>query len=278
VVEVAEGEVILRTGKLDVTLLVDIESLAAVAVRAHPGWGKAPPHVHARHGEALYVLEGQLELRLADRAQRVEPESWAFVPPGVVHALEVTGEAPARFLVLHAPGSGYGDYVRGDTAAFDQRPAADAVSADPGLAVLRRAGGEEGDTITGRPGRRATVLVETDELTISEFDYGSGERGAKPHVHHEHADAFLVLEGEFTFHLRDGSRALPGGTLLVIPPGVVHGFDNDGDSGAHCFNFHMPSFGFADYMRGRNPDFDQFDPPEDGGVDPAAVVVTRLPE
>ena len=30
----------------------------------------------------------------------------------------------------------------------------------------------------------------------------------------------------------------------------------------------MPSFGFADYMRGRNPDFDQFDPPEDGGVEP----------
>jgi hypothetical protein len=31
-------------------------------------------------------------------------------------------------------------------------------------------------------------------------------------------------------------------------------------------------------MRGRNPDFDQHDPPEDGGVDPAAVVVAQLPE
>ena len=276
--EIGEGEVILRTGKLDVTLLADVEQLAAVEVRAAPGWGKAPPHVHARHGEALFVLDGALTLQLEDDVRRVAPESWAFVPPEVVHAVEVAGDTPARFLAFHTPGSGYGDYVRGEVAGFDQRPAADAVSADPGPVVVRRAGGAEGDDVTNRPGRRATVLVEADELMISEFDYGPGERGAEPHVHREHADGFLVVDGAFTFHLRDGSRTLPAGTLLVIPPGVVHGFDNDGVEHARCFNFHMPSFGFADYMRGRNPGFDQFEPPADGGVDPASVVVARLAE
>jgi quercetin dioxygenase-like cupin family protein len=274
-VEIAEGEVILRTPKLDVTLLVDIEQLAAVEVRAAPGWGKAPPHVHARHGEALYVFEGELALELEDRVHRVEAGSWAFVPPKVVHAVEVTGDGTARFLTLHAPGSGYGDYVRGDVAGFDQRPAADAVSADPGLVVVRRAGGEEGDTITGRPGRRATVLVESDEITISEFDYGAGERGAQRHVHREHADAFLVTGGEFTFHFRDGSRPLPAGSFLVMPPNVVHGFDNDSEASARCFNFHLPSFGFADYMRGKNTDFDQFDPAADGS-EAESPIVTRL--
>ena len=275
-VEIGEGEVILRSGKLDVTLLVEVEQLAAVDVRAAPGWGKTPPHVHTRHGEALYVFEGELELQLEDRVHRVGPESWAFIPPGVVHAVEVTGDMPARFLVLHTPGSGYGDYIRGDVAAFDQRPAADAVSADPGLVVVMRAGGSEGDRITDRPDRRATVLVETDEITISEFNYGPGQQGAQRHVHREHADAFLVLDGDLAVHLRDGSRLLPAGTLVVFPPGVVHGFDNDSDAFMHCFNFHMPSFGFADYMRGKNPDFDQFDPPEDGAIDPAAVVTARL--
>jgi quercetin dioxygenase-like cupin family protein len=273
-VETAPGEVILRTPKLDVTLLVDIEQLAAVDVRAAPGWGKASPHVHVRHGEALYVFEGELALQLEDRVHRIGPETWAFVPPGVAHAVEVTGDGPARFLALHAPGSGYGDYVRGDVAGFDQRPAADAVSADPELVVVRRTGGEEGDTITGRPGRRATVLVESDEVTISEFDYGAGERGAQRHVHREHADAFLVMDGEFTFHFRDGSQALPAGTLLVMPPNVVHGFDNDSDASARCFNFHLPSFGFADYMRGKNTEFDQFDPPEDGTDTRPAIVVS----
>ena len=275
---IGEGEVILRTPKLDVTLLVDIEQIAAVAVRAAPGWGNAPPHVHVRHGEALYALEGELELRLEDRVARIDPGSWAFVPPGVVHTVEVTGGAPTtRYLSLHTPGSGYGDHVRGDTAAFDLRPAADAVSADPTLAVVRRTGGVDGDTITDQPDRRATVLVETDELTISEFHYGPGQRGAQRHVHFEHADAFLVVEGELTFRLRDDSLTLPAGTLVVAPPGLVHGFDNDSDGFMRCFNFHMPSFRFADYMRGRNPDFDQFDPPEDGGLDPSSAIVVELP-
>ncbi len=277
-VELSEGEVIFRREELGVTLLADLEQLAVVEVHAAPGWGKSPPHVHARHGEALYVLDGELALQLEDGVRRVAPESWAFVPPEVVHAIEVAGDTPARFLVFHTPGSGYGDYVRGEVAEFDQRPAVDAVSADPGLVVVRRAAGTEGDDVTNRPGRRATVLVEADELTISEFDYGPGERGAAPHVHREHADGFLVVDGAFTFHLRDGSRTLPAGTLLVIPPGVVHGFDNDGEAHARCFNFHMPSFGFADYMRGRNPGFDQHEPPADGGVDPASLAIARLAE
>jgi quercetin dioxygenase-like cupin family protein len=277
-VEVAEGEVIFRREELSVTLLVDIEQLAAVEVYAAPGWGKTPLHLHARHGEALYVFEGEVALRLEDREHRLGPGTWAFVPPEVVHAFEVMGGDQARFLDLHAPGSGYGDYVRGSAAAFDQQPPPEHATGDPGLAVLLRAG-VEGEEVTNRsPERRATLLVDAGELTIAEFAYGPGERGAKLHVHHDHADAFLVVEGEFTFHLRDGSRALPAETLVVFPPGVVHGFDNDSDATARCFNLHVPASGFADYLRGRNPDFDQHDPAEDGGLDPAAVVVTRLSE
>ena len=206
-VETGEGDVIFGSPKLDVTLLADIDQLAVVEVRAAPGWGGTAPHVHARHAEAVFVIEGKVDLRLEDRVHRMDAETWAFVPPEVLHTFEVTGDEQARFLVLHAPGSGYGDYVRGSAATFDQLSPLDVVARDPGLAVVHRAGGSEGDRITDRPERRATVLVEADELTISEFDYGSGERGAPPHVHREHADAFLVVEGEFTFHLRDASHA-----------------------------------------------------------------------
>jgi hypothetical protein len=57
----------------------------------------------------------------------------------------------------------------------------------------------------------------------------------------------------------------------------VHGFDNDGDERMLVYNFHMPASGFVDYLRGRNPDFDQHDPPADGGADPASAIVVRLP-
>ncbi len=201
-------------------------------------------------GKALYVLTGELVVETADAAYQVERETWVYVPPGVAYTVTASGDEPKT---LHLDVS--------NAASGDEH------------VVVRRAGGTEGDTITDRPGRRVTVLVETANITISEFDYGAGERGAKPHVHREHTDGFLVVEGEFTFHFRDGSRALPAGTLLVIPPDVVHGFDNDSDASARCFNFHFPSFDFADYMRGQNPDFDQFDPPEDGGLDPSNVIV-----
>ena len=277
-VEIGEGEVIFRREELAVTLLVDVEQLAAVESRAAPGWGRSPLHVHARHAEALFVLEGELALRLEDRAHRLGPETWAFVPPEVTHTFEVTGDGPARFLVLHAPGSGYADYVRGSAAAFDQQPPPEYASGDPGLVVVRRAGGAEGEAITDRPGRRATLLVDADELTVAEFFYGPGERGAQPHIHREHADAFLVVEGEFTFHLRDRSITPSAGTLLLFPPNVVHGFDNDSGADARSFNLHLPASGFADYLRGRSSGFDQHDPPADDSADPSAAIVTRLSE
>jgi quercetin dioxygenase-like cupin family protein len=274
VVEIGEGELIFRREELGVTLLVDVEQLAAVEARAAPGWGRSSLHLHARHAEALFVLEGQLALRLEDRTHRIGPESWAFVPPEVVHAFETTGDEPARFFVLHAPGSGYGQYVRGSAAAFDQQSAPEYATSDPSLAVVRSKG--EGERITDRPGRRATVLVDADEVVISEFLYGPGERGAKPHVHRHHADAFLVVEGELTLTVGDGSLVAPAGTLVVLPPNVVHGFDNDGEESMLAYNFHLPASGFADYLRGRNPEFDQHDPPADGGTDPASAIAVRL--
>jgi quercetin dioxygenase-like cupin family protein len=299
VIEIGEGEVIFSREELDVRLLVDVEQLGAVEVRAAPGWGKAPLHIHARHAEAMFVFEGELALRLEDRMHRIGAETWAFVPPEVVHAFEVTGSEPARFVVLHAPCSGFGDFVRGSTAAFDQQPPPEYATGDPGLVVVRRAGGqsgvgsteppksagagsagagaERGETMAGRSEhRRATLLLDTDELTVTEFFYGPGERGAKPHVHHHHADGFLVVEGELTVTVGSGTLQMPAGSLVILPPDVVHGFDNDGAESALFYNLHMPASGFADYLRGRNPDFDQHDPPPGGGADPAIAVAVKL--
>jgi quercetin dioxygenase-like cupin family protein len=287
-VEIREGERIAGEGELGVTLLADIGQLGVADVRSAPG-GVAPPHhVHAHHAEAFLVLEGELTFRLENGEHRAGPDTWVFVPPEVVHTFTVTGNERAHFLDLHLPSHGFGDFVRGlhaarsedelrmVRAAFDQQPAPDYAAGDPGLVVVRRAGGAEGEKITDRPGRRATLLVDADEVTVSEFAYGPGERGAEPHVHREHTDAFLVVDGEFTFHLRDGSITGPAGTLLLFPPNVVHGFDNSSDADARCFNLHMPASGFADYLRGRNPGFDQHDPPADGGADPASIVAVCL--
>lgn len=130
-----------------------------------------------------------------------------------------------------------------------------------------------GEAITDRPGRRVTLLADTEELTLTDFEYGSGERGASPHVHSDHSDAFLVLEGELEITLESGPITAQAGTLVLIPRGVVHSFDNTSDATVRFLNIHAPSCGFGDYLRGQNPGFDQHEPPPDGGVDPANVVM-----
>jgi len=130
-----------------------------------------------------------------------------------------------------------------------------------------------GEAITDRPGRRVTLLADTEELALTDFEYGPGELGASPHVHREHSDAFLVLEGELEITFESGPLRASAGTLVLIPQGVVHSFANTSDAAVRFLNVHAPSCGFGEYLRGRNPGFDQHDPPPDGGADPATVVV-----
>jgi len=122
------------------------------------------------------------------------------------------------------------------------------------------------------------LVVDSEELAVTESVYAPGTHGPPPHVHHQHADGFLVVEGELTFAFREGTQKLgaPPGTFVLVPPDVVHSFENAGSTNARFYNLHAPSCGFGEYLRGRNPAFDQHDPPPDGGVDPATVVVTRL--
>src|SRR5262249_26514856 len=165
-------------------------------------------------GKALYVLSGELVVETENEAYPVERDTWVYVPPGVAYAIAARGDVEPETLHIDVP-----NVVSGDEHV-----------------VVCRAGGTEGDTITDRPGRRATVLVESRNITISEFDYGPGERGAEPHVHREHTDGFFVVEGEFTFHFRDGSRGLPAGKLLVNPSVGGRGFSNGGRSYSMCFD------------------------------------------
>ena len=135
-----------------------------------PAGEAAPLHVHARHAEAVFVLEGELDASARGSRASGRPRDLGVRPArGRAH---VRGDGRRAGAVPRPPRSGLG--LRRLRPRLGSRrstsgPRSDAVARDPGLVVVRRAGGSEGDTITDRPGRRATVLVEADELTISEF-------------------------------------------------------------------------------------------------------------
>ena len=54
--------------------------------------------------------------------------------------------------------------------------------------------------------REISILVAREEITITQACYAAGEQVAGPHVHHEHTDAFYVLEGELDVRNRVRGR------------------------------------------------------------------------
>jgi mannose-6-phosphate isomerase-like protein (cupin superfamily) len=77
------------------------------------------------------------------------------------------------------------------------------------------------------------------------FNFGIIEIAAgrvlEAHVHAEEDDAFYIVEGEMTFIFGDRSVAAPPGTFVLAPPGVEHGFRNDGDIPVRMLNIHAPA-------------------------------------
>ena len=51
----------------------------------------------------------------------------------------------------------------------------------------------------------------------------------------------IIVEGEMTFTLADGDVAAPPGTVVLVPPGVEHGFRNDGATPVRMLNIHAPA-------------------------------------
>ena len=66
--------------------------------------GEGPPlHFHQLQDEWLYVLEGEMRIRLADDVEPAPAGSFAFIPHGVPHTWQNSGHEPARFLAMFAP-------------------------------------------------------------------------------------------------------------------------------------------------------------------------------
>src|SRR3954452_17363653 len=81
------------------------------------------PHYHERHVDSFYVLEGWIELPIAGAMVTAGVDNYVLVPPGVVHSFTSNG---ARFLNIHAPETGFVEYMRAvdrgervDPADFD---------------------------------------------------------------------------------------------------------------------------------------------------------------
>ena len=81
--------------------------------------------------------------------------------------------------------------------------------------------------------------ADTPRFTFGIIEIAAG-RVLEEHVHAEEDDAFYILEGEMTFMLSGEDVPAPPGTFVLVPPGVEHGFRNDGDVPVRMLNIHAP--------------------------------------
>jgi thiamine-phosphate pyrophosphorylase len=102
---------------------VDLPQLALVENAADGEFEGPELHVHLRHADCFYVLEGVLEFDLEGGPRLVEAGTSVVVPPGVPHTFR--SAAPrVRYLNVHAPNTGFVEYLRalnaGERIPFDQ--------------------------------------------------------------------------------------------------------------------------------------------------------------
>ncbi len=95
----------------------------------------------------------------------------------------------------------------------------------------------EGDTIVLPMGQQRARITRKAARTETGGHWALGDSYQEPdfdnppHTHDE-AEAFYVLEGWYTFYTdADPAEGVGPGTLVLIPPGAVHGFRAGPDGG-----------------------------------------------
>jgi quercetin dioxygenase-like cupin family protein len=197
------GEVIGDSPERRVEILSDHPSLHATWSRFAPGRAGADLHIHRRHTDLFYVLEGELTVRLGveDREVVVPAGRVACVPPLVVHGFRNGSDAEMRYLNFHAPGVGFADYMRGirdgRPLTYDQEPPPESGTRPPSEAAI------------------SPPPVEIDAIAIAEAD------NLAP-VSLPDLASYWVLAGDAVFTVDGEELEAPAGSWVQVPPGVEH--------------------------------------------------------
>jgi quercetin dioxygenase-like cupin family protein len=110
--------------------------------RAEAGYA-SPFHVHYDDDEAIYVLDGTIDLYLGGAAHEGQPGAWFFMPREVPHGYVIREGGPARMLILTAP-AGFERFFHDYGQPVDNGPpAAPLLSKEEGERILHASFGIE---------------------------------------------------------------------------------------------------------------------------------------
>jgi quercetin dioxygenase-like cupin family protein len=231
------------------TILADRDELVMTEFRYAPSQDGPQRHIHRHHADAFYCLEGQLRITLDEEDLVLGPGGFALIPPEVIHAFGNPADEPGRYLNFHAPGCGFGDYLRGDNPDFDQHYDVPPGSGRPTTeAVIRQPG--EGEQLGLGPSQssiKAGVDDGMGSLAVLESTIGPNFPGPVLHEHERMVDSFYILDGTLTLRLGDDTLEATAGSYALVPPGNAHTFSTP-DEPVTLLNIFAPA-GFEGYVR-----------------------------
>jgi len=123
-----------------------------ISVVAQPPGVATPLHVHTNEAEAFYILEGTMSYQAGHVVHHLTSGSFIYLPIGVPHAFRITGDSPARFLGIVAPGGLMDLYDEVGIPATEHRlPGADGLPMDEEIRRWNEAGPRYGLRVVGPP-------------------------------------------------------------------------------------------------------------------------------
>jgi quercetin dioxygenase-like cupin family protein len=100
------------------TIAIARDELALVVFDLQPGFEGPKAHVHRRHVDSFYVVDGEPTFRVGDATVQGEPGMFVAAPPGTVHSFSNRGPDRAHVVNVHAPSCDFGEYLH----AMDDAP------------------------------------------------------------------------------------------------------------------------------------------------------------
>ncbi|MCA9185358.1 MAG: cupin domain-containing protein [Pirellulaceae bacterium] len=94
---------------------------------------------------------------------------------------------------------------------------------EPGKTVLVRHAGEVPRERSACGWRDRLISREDEHLLPAAWAHAVDIDGARPHYHQRSTELYYVLEGEGHVVLDGAKHPVAAGSLVHIPPGVVHG-------------------------------------------------------
>ena len=202
------GEVISDRDERTTLIKVGREELTLSWFRYEPGESGPDAHVHRKHSDAFFVIDGEVTFELGPDREVIAggPGTVAIAPPNVVHTFRNEGPATARLLNIHAPGCGFDEHMRAmrdgreEAGPFDQfdpppdggRPLSDA-------RVERGAASADG--------------LDIAEATIEREDVAAVSA----------TTSYWVLDGRLEVETAGGASVSAGpGDYVLVEPGEPH--------------------------------------------------------